>query len=457
MKVQQVQVEDMMEAREKRACKQRELLERYRETLICFSMNIAGPIKNSDLIQESFSDGLEHIFSHLKMCGISVLFHDENYEFTGNEAFIVVSGQEKEIKEMMVDIEENHPLGRLFDIDVLNSNGKKIDRQEVGRKVRKCLLCGKEVSQCASRRFHSVEELPKMTINMMQKYFFSKFTEEIAGIAVKALMYEVTVSPKPGLVDRFHNGAHVDMDFYTFLNSIVALIPHFTTMVNFGFLSSKESPKQTFRRLRYEGIHAEVDMYRVTGQVNVHKGAIFSIGILCGAVGRLKGNDKKLTIDNILKECVAMTKEFLDNFFKEIEKKPMTAGGRFYREYGIKGIRGEVASGFPTVQKIGLPVLKEMLQQGYTNDVAGAVTLLYLLMEAADTNVIARSNYDTYMRIKHKLNILLSKNQYPNIDLIKELDADFVRKNISPGGSADLLAVCWFLYFIEKWAKNHEW
>ena len=144
-------------------------------------------------------------------------------------------------------------------------------------------------------------------------------------------------------------------------------------------------------------------------------------------------------------------------FFKEIEKKPMTAGGRFYREYGIKGIRGEVASGFPTVQKIGLPVLKEMLQQGYTNDVAGAVTLLYLLMEAADTNVIARSNYDTYMRIKHKLNILLSKNQYPNIDLIKELDADFVRKNISPGGSADLLAVCWFLYFIEKWAKNHEW
>ena len=63
----------------------------------------------------------------------------------------------------------------------------------------------------------------------------------------------------------------------------------------------------------------------------------------------------------------------------------------------------------------------------------------------------------TYMRIKHQLNILLSKNQYPNIDLIKELDADFVRKNISPGGSADLLAVCWFLYFIEKWAKNHEW
>ena len=55
-----------------------------------------------------------------------------------------------------------------------------------------------------------------MTINMMQKYFFSKFTEEIAGIAVKALMYEVTVSPKPGLVDRFHNGAHVDMDFYTY-------------------------------------------------------------------------------------------------------------------------------------------------------------------------------------------------------------------------------------------------
>ena len=42
---------------------------------------------------------------------------------------------------------------------------------------------------------------------MMGEYFASKFADRISEYAVRALLYEVAVSPKPGLVDRFNQGS----------------------------------------------------------------------------------------------------------------------------------------------------------------------------------------------------------------------------------------------------------
>ncbi len=111
---------------------------------------------------------------------------------------------------------------------------------------------------------------------------------------MKALLYEVSVSPKPGLVDRFNNGSHHDMDFYSFVDSSVALIPHFKSMLRIGIETAMETPEKTFRKLQYEGMNAESAMFNETQNVNTHKGAIFSIGIICGAIGRLKGNGENL-------------------------------------------------------------------------------------------------------------------------------------------------------------------
>lgn len=184
--------------------------------------------------------------------------------------------------------------------------------------------------------------------------------------------------------------------------------------------------------------------------MNTHKGAIFSLGILCGAAGRVRGNGKELCPEALIEECIHMTKVPMEYFFETMGDKPDTAGCRFYRKYGIKGIRGEVMTGFPSVRKEGLPVLEGLLDKGYSFDRAGSITLLHLITATVDTNLITRSDYLTCMRIRKRLQKLISGNQILSTAIIEALDEEFIRNNISPGGSADLLAVSWFLHFIKS-------
>lgn len=107
-------------------------------------------------------------------------------------------------------------------------------------------------------------------------------------------------------------------------------------------------------------------------------------------------------------------------------------------------------TGFPSVRKEGLPVLEGLLDKGYSFDRAGSITLLHLITATVDTNVITRSDYLTCMRIRKRLQKLISGNQILSTAIIEALDEEFIRNNISPGGSADLLAVSWFLHFIKS-------
>ena len=287
-------------------------------------------------------------------------------------------------------------------------------------------------------------------VKQREEGFKIQFSDRIAEFVTRALLYEVSVTPKPGLVDRANAGSHQDMDFYTFLNSAAALTPYFRKMVEAGIHLSSEKPEKTFFELQEIGKAAESAMYRVTKNVNTHKGAVFSLGILCGAAGRLRGNGKELYPEALTEECIHMTKVPIEYFFETMGDEPDTAGCRFYRKYGIKGIRGEVMTGFPSVLKEGLPVLEELLDKGYSFDRAGSITLLHLIATTVDTNVITRSDYLTCMQIRKGLQKLISSNKILSTAMIELLDEEFIRNNISPGGSADLLAVSWFLHFIKS-------
>ena len=113
-------------------------------------------------------------------------------------------------------------------------------------------------------------------------------SKTIARLACQALLYEVATTPKPGLVDRANSGSHRDMDFFTFQASAAALWPYFARCAEIGMDTHSLPPEETFSRLRTPGKLAEGDMLRATAGVNTHKGAIFSMGILCGALGRLE-------------------------------------------------------------------------------------------------------------------------------------------------------------------------
>ena len=152
----EVNLNDMLNFREKRFIIQKEFSNKYKNTLISFCMNIPGPIKTNKEIKILFQSGLDEIYSYLKKNNIIILDSYKNSDKTGDEIIIATNSRDsKKIKDAMTRIEESHPLGRLFDIDVLDEECKKLSRPI----NRRCFLCDERAQDCASTRRHSVEEM----------------------------------------------------------------------------------------------------------------------------------------------------------------------------------------------------------------------------------------------------------------------------------------------------------
>ena len=204
---------EMLDARERRAQKQQDLLQKFGSTLICFTMNIAGPIKISDAIIRAFREGCSKIRYRIPEDRMT---HQELIEEkTGCEAYFVVNDDAIKVKEICASIEDETELGRLFDIDVIDSRGEKLDRNCVNGKSRDCIVCGATGRGCASRRLHTVAELQSATNQIIYNHFAKMDSEQIGGFAVQSLLEEVHTTPKPGLVDCNDSGSHKDMDLYT--------------------------------------------------------------------------------------------------------------------------------------------------------------------------------------------------------------------------------------------------
>ena len=451
-KAMEVTLLEMLEARERRANRQRVLLSAHGKTMVCFTMNIAGPVKNNALIRRGYALGKRLLRQQLEAAGIPVIYFEEIQEKTGNEAIFLLDADSLAVKAITVEIEDHAPVGRLFDMDVLCPDGRKVDRQELGREGRKCLICGGMAQACARSRTHSVAQLQERTRQILEDAVILEDSQTAARLATQALLYEVATTPKPGLVDRENSGSHRDMDFFTFQASAAALYPYFSQCVKIG--RTTEDPRETFRRLRLPGKLAEGEMLHATGGVNTHKGAIFSMGILCGALGRLERqqwSDPKA----VLAECAAMTKGLVSQDYVNLTSETAkTAGQKLYLQYGITGVRGEAEGGFPAVLNVGLPKLEAALAAGKTINEAGCAVLLAMLASTVDTNMIHRGGYVLAKETSEKLKALLEKEPFPSRETLEVLDTEFTRKNLSPGGTADLLALVYLLHFLKE--EPHE-
>ena len=446
----QVTLTEMLDARERRAFQQQKLLEKYGSPMICFTMNIAGPVKNSPRITRGFELGKRLLEERMAARKIKPVHMEELREVTGNEAFYILGGDPLAIKEITSEVEDDSELGRLFDMDVLKPDGQKVERTELGLPPRRCLICGGPAKECARSRSHSVAQLQSRTSQILDKAIEEADTETAARLAVRALLYEVCTTPKPGLVDRVNNGSHKDMDIFTFADSACALYPYFKECTRIGRQTADLAASETFLRLRPAGRKAEADMFSATKGINTHKGAIFSVGILCAALGRLPEKSWKMP-EAVLNECAAMTQGLTASDFAGLTKeKAVTVGQKLYLQYGITGIRGQAEAGLPAVRNAGLPVLKNGLARGLSLNDAGCAALLALMASATDTNLIARSDIAAQQKTVERIKELLAENSYPDRQTLERLDREFIEKNLSPGGSADLLAICYFLYFLES-------
>ena len=437
-------ITEILAAREERVARQQSLLDAYKLPLICFTMNVAGPEKTGADIQKGFSLGKAQISAQLKAEGLAVAHFEEHATPAGYEAFYCVAGDAKRIKALTVGIEDASPLGRLFDMDVLTVDGDKLDRSVLGHPRRKCLLCARDAAVCSRSRAHSVEELRERTGEILREAVCEDYSRNIAELAVKALLYEVCTTPKPGLVDREGSGSHKDMDIFTFMSSAAALWPYFYDCARTGVKTCEAAPGETFRQLRILGRTAEQTMYRATNGVNTHKGAIFTLGLLCGAAGR--AGDGMFSVPALLEQCRAMTKGLVEKDLN-LDGNGATQGQKAFAAYGITGIRGEAEAGFPTVTEVGLPILREGLAGGKSLNDAGCAALLAIMTRTTDTNLIARSDRETQLAVCEQIRLLLEETPYPDEACLRSLDAQFVEKNLSPGGSADLLAATYFLHF----------
>ncbi|MBR3127499.1 MAG: citrate lyase holo-[Solobacterium sp.] len=185
-----VSLEEMLAAREQRVYRQEALRRKYGVPLVSFSMNIAGPVKNTPAIERTFDEGLrllrDAVSGHFTICEQIV-----TRAKTGCEAVMAMAGDAAEIKQLCVRIEEGAPVGRLFDMDVIDSDGRKLDRA----RERSCIVCGRPGRTCASRRLHSVSELQEASRSLIAGYWLDTDAEKAAQMIVSALSEEICTTP----------------------------------------------------------------------------------------------------------------------------------------------------------------------------------------------------------------------------------------------------------------------
>lgn len=268
----------------------------------------------------------------------------------------------------------------------------------------------------------------------------------IAECALEALLSEVAATPKPGLVDRRNNGAHHDMNFYTFIRSALSLRPHFALMAQAGQESSALSPKELFDRVRILGLRAEKVMFAATDNINTHKGALFALGLLCAAAGQACCHTacRSGWCPAALGKFVAQMSQGLCR--RELANLKMQAtlthGQRMYLQYGACGARGQAESGFAQVINKYLPYLRNLKKQQLDQDEVLVRTLLLICADLDDTNILNRVGADKAAWVKQACAALHERYTH---EAACKLDDLFIKERISPGGSADLLSVTIFL------------
>jgi len=283
----------------------------------------------------------------------------------------------------------------------------------------------------------------------------SLFTEQIdyySNLAYQAMLQEVNLTPKPGLVDRMSNGAHRDMNLQHFYQSAEAISPYFKTFIQAGINHAQQPETQILRLIRPIGLACEQAMFAATNNINTHKGSIFSLGLLCVAIGRSLANQQTISIQHLCQHvahfCQGMTERELQQ-----QNAQLTAGQRLFIQHGLTGARGEAESGFNTVLTVSLPIYQTLRQQNISPELALHQALLYLLAYNDDTNVVSRGGLEGLNWLKNHAQQLITAGgifQKRSLQLIEIFDQHCIEKNLSPGGSADLLILTWFLAQLDQ-------
>ena len=424
MKSYSVDLDQMLMARERRASIQSAMLQDAGpgQCLVCLTMNIAGDIKRTPMTRMLFDAGI----SEMNVLGFSVRKEFLLDEATGSEAFWLLDEEGTQVKASLEKVEDSFPAARLFDFDVIMPGGSKLSRAE----GRRCLICDAYAAECARSRKHGLEEVKRVTGELLRDFCAGK----LAQAARDSLLDELYTTPKPGLVDLNNNGAHPDMDVPLFEKSADALTSYFEDAAALGMEHCG------IGILRERGMRAEAEMFTATGGVNTHKGLIYSMGLLLAGMGRCLTEG-----GSCVEHAAALAREDAEIRLKKTLAAPVTNGGAAYKKYGARGATGEASAGFPGALYC-LERLTVYRESRCTEPAALALCDSMAALE--DTNLLHRGGREGLEYVRRAAGRISDMPAAGRIDALHALDRELISRNLSPGGSADMLALA---FLLERW------
>jgi triphosphoribosyl-dephospho-CoA synthetase len=267
-----------------------------------------------------------------------------------------------------------------------------------------------------------------------KSFIISKCAEKLARVATGALREELDTTPKPGLVDKEDHGAHDDMTYDLMRGSIDAIHPYFEQLAGLGMAHADASIETIFHEARRIGIDAEQAMLAATEGINTHRGAIFSLGLCIVSSALLVARGRALTSEEISKTVSSIAVHF--------ERQADSNGGKVHQKYNTKGALDNARDGYRDLFTTVLPAYMEMVANEVDRNTANIRCLLLIMSVLDDSNVYHRKGAEVASIIKARASEL-----YENYSMGKlgELNTCFIQNNISPGGSADMLALIIFL------------
>ena len=261
----------------------------------------------------------------------------------------------------------------------------------------------------------------------------------IGRASIAALYDELALEPKPGLVSFADSGSHLDMDAGTLMRSLFALRHYFQHAARAGALHNR------FPALEALGLAAEARMLRATGGINTHRGAIFTLGLLCASAGRLSAGSRTVR-PAALRQTLLGT--WGDALRARANRSMTSHGGRAARLYGLRGVGDEAASGFPVLFEYAMPALRRARARGFGDREARLQTLFHIIAELDDTNVAHRGGLSGLRFAQASARAFLAAGGVARPDALmhaRAIHRAFVARRLSPGGAADVLAAACLL------------
>lgn len=422
---------------------------------VSLSLNVPGFPKSNSIARLFFKHCLSDLRYYLRAHQVKIIEKDslETEDAAGN--FLIApfhpgtKGLE-EIKQICEKFEENHPLGRFVDVDVTDEFNQAIS----SGKSKLCFFCcAKPAIECRRQNTHDIEQVRSFMFKKMERFCMEErensISKRIAALGLQAILTEISLTPKPGLVDKSSNGSHSDMNYQTFVNSSAAISIGFCELVRAGLSFHDANLEAALPTIRNIGLRMETSMFEATRNVNTQKGIIFLLGLSLFGCGKLYSENDHFEIDNFRNIIRLICKDIVRKELAGDVNAGLSHGEDAFQKYGFPGARGEAENGFSTVFEFGLP---QLLQVSALSEEAMIKCFLAIASNNNDTNILYRRGPEVLAEFRRIAKFALESFNEANYLKVIEFCRD---EEISPGGSADLLAVSLFIWSVMEADQRH--